>query len=117
VLFEYSRDHSDKFNREESEILDLINQGSSMTSFNSMYHDTFADQIGKSGFKVISDLDITSHMEPSLARFYRYAKIPYMFIKLFRLRQFFVNATAGVEFYKLVKKRLIRYRIFVAEKV
>jgi len=117
VLFEYSRAYPNELSAYENKMIAIINQGSVMTSFDRMYHDTFAGEIKKAGFKIISDADITAYMEPSLARFYQYAKFPYKIIKLFHLQRFFINTTAGVEFYKLIKKRLIKYRIFVAEKV
>jgi hypothetical protein len=52
-----------------------------------------------------------------MKRFYRYAKIPYFFIKLLNLQKNFINTTAGVEFYKIGLKGLVKYRIFVAEKI
>lgn len=117
VLFEYSKSPPSEFNSWEKKMIDVINQGSAMTSFEKMYHDTFVSHIKKADFKIISDEDITVHMLPSLERFYSYAKIPYQFIKFFHLQKYFINATAGVEFYKMTKKRLIRYRVFVAEKL
>jgi len=117
VLFEYSRAYSHEFSEWENKMIGIINEGSAMTSFNNMYHDTFSNYIKEAGFAVLSDSDITAYMEPSLERFYRYAKIPYSIIKLLHLQHFFINTTAGVEFYKLIKKRLVKYRVFIAEKI
>jgi len=88
-----------------------------MMSLNKMFHKTFKKYVKRLGFKIISDEDITDNIIPSLARFYRYAKIPYLFIKLFNLQKYFINTTAGVEFYKMGLKGLIKYRVFIAEKI
>ena len=117
VLFEYSKSHPEKFNHWEQKMIDLINIGSSMTSFQKIYHDTFAKDISKVGFKIVSDEQITRNMLPSLKRFYKYAILPYLFIKFFKLQKFFINTTAGVEFYRMMKKGLIQYRVIVAEKI
>lgn len=116
VLFEYSRSSPNGFNSWEKKMLDVINEGSAMTSFDNMYHDNWPKLVKAAGFHVISYEDVTAHFEPSLRRFYNYAKIPYIFIKLFNLQKYFINATAGVEFYLMAKKRLVRYRIIVAKK-
>lgn len=116
VLFEYSKSRPNEFTQEEKKIIELINDRSAMTSFNKMYHDTLTKYIEKAGFKIISDNDITKHMLPSLERFHQYAKIPYKIIKLLNLQKNFVNITAAVEFYRVAKKGLVKYRVVVAER-
>lgn len=116
ALFEYSRSHPDQFNGWDKKMFDVIIEGSSMTSFEYMYYDTFPKYITSAGFKIISDKDITDYMIPSLERFYHYAKMPYRVIKFFGLQKFFINTTAGVEFYKMIKKGLIKYKVFVAKR-
>ena len=116
VLFEYSMSLLDEFSMWEREMIEIIIKGSVMTSLPRLGHDAFTKFIAKAGYRILSDDDITENVEPSLQRFNNYAIIPYQFIKLFHLQKHFINTTAGVEFYKLIKKRLIRYRVFVAEK-
>jgi sterol 24-C-methyltransferase len=116
VLFEYSKSRPEKFNHWEQTMIDTINKGSSMTSFQKMYHNTLVKDVKKAGFRIISEEQITEYMLPSLKRFYKYAILPYLFIKFFKLQKFFINTTAGVEFYRMMKKGLIQYRVVVAEK-
>lgn len=116
ALFEYTISPSKDWNRYDKKMLNVINTGSAMMSLNKMLHKTFENDIKKSGFKIISSGNITDHIKPSLERFYKYAKIPYFFIKLFNLQKYFINGTAGVEFYKMGLKGLVQYRIFIVEK-
>lgn len=116
ALFEYSKSYPEEFNEWERKMINLINKGSVMTSFEKMYHDAFAKYIKSAGFRIDKDEEITEHMLPSLERFNKYAKVPYIFVKLFNLQRYFINTTWGVEFYKMMKKGLIKYRIFVATK-
>lgn len=116
VLFEYSRAYPKEFTKLELKMLGIINEYSSMTSFNKMFHDTLVKSVEKAGFKILIDEEITKHILPSLERFSAYAKVPYKIIKVFSLQKYFVNTTAGVEFYKFVRKGLVRYRTIVAEK-
>lgn len=116
VIFEYSRSRPEEFSEWEEKMLKIINKGSAMVALQTMYHDTMTKELKKLGYKIISDEDITVHVIPSMERFYRYAKLPYKFIKFFHFQKYFVNTTSGIEFYNMVRKGLIRYRIFVAEK-
>lgn len=116
VLFEYSRSESSEFTRREKMMFDLINEKSSMTSLDTMYHRVVGKCLRDIGFTHIKGEDITPYMLPSLERFYRHAKIPYVFLQLFRLHKYFINTTAGVEFYRMMQRRLVRYRIFSARK-
>ena len=117
ALFEYTISPLKEWGEYDQKMLNIINTGSAMMSLKKMFHKTFKNYITESGFKVISDTNITDFMKPSLERFYKYAKIPYVFIKFFNLQKYFINATAGVEFYKIALKGLVRYRVFIAEKV
>lgn len=116
VFFEYSRAYPKEFPKWEAKMFSLINEYSSMTSFNKMFHNTLLKSVEKAGFKVLIDEEITKHILPSLERFYAYAKVPYKIIKLFNLQKYFVNTTAGVEFYAFMKKGFVKYRTIVAEK-
>ena len=116
ALFEYTISPLKEWRDYDLKMLNVINTGSAMMSLDKMLHKTFKNDIEKVGFKVISDDNITDFMKPSLKRFSKYAKIPYMFIKFFNLQKYFINATAGVEFYKMGLKGLVQYRVFIAEK-
>lgn len=116
ALFEYCINPKNKFSRWERKMFKLINEKSAMVSLDKMYHDEFPKLIQKAGFKITSDEDISDYILPSLERFCTYAKIPYQIIKFLNLQKYFINTTAGVEFYNFVKKRLVGYRIIIAEK-
>ena len=116
VLFEYSRSSPDEFNKREEKMLQIINDGSSMTSLKTLYHDAMVRELKKEKYKIISEEDITSNVLPSMKRLYVYAKLPYKLINFFSLHRYFVNTTAAIEFYNMAKSRLIKYRIFVTEK-
>lgn len=116
VMFEYSRSRPEEFSEWEEKMLKIINEESAMVALQTMHHDTMTKELKKLGYKIISDEDITVHVIPSMERFYRYAKLPYKFIKLFHLQRYFVNTTAAIEFSNMARKGLIKYRIFVAEK-
>lgn len=116
ALFEYTISPLKEFNHYDRKMFNIMNKGSAMMSLDKMFHKTFKKDVIKAGFKIISDIDITDFIIPSKERFYKYAKIPYLFIKYFNLQKYFINTTAGVEFYKMGLKGLIKHRVFIAEK-
>lgn len=116
ALFEYTISPFKEWRKYDKKMLNIINTGSAMMSLNKMFHTTFRNDIKGAGFKVTTDLDITDHVAQSMKRFFKYAKIPYVFIKFFNLQKYFINATAGVEFYKMALNGLVKYRVFIAEK-
>ena len=117
ALFEYTISSLKEWGDYDLRMLNIINTGSAMMSLDKMFHETFKKDVESVGFKVISDSNITDFVGPSMKRFYKYAKIPYLFIKFFNLQKFFINTTAGVEFNKMGLKGLVQYRVFVAEKI
>jgi ubiquinone/menaquinone biosynthesis C-methylase UbiE len=116
VLFEYISSPKEQFTAGEWQIFQLMCEGSASVSLPKMKHEQFTRDIKKQGFKLIEIGDISRQMLPSAKRFYNLALIPYQLIKLLNWRKHFINTTAGVEFYRLVKKGLIKYRIVVAVK-
>jgi len=116
AFFEYSVSPLKDFQPWEKRMIGIIASGSSMTSLLKMQHHTLVKDIEKAGFKLISDEDITLHTIPSMARFYKYAFIPYQIIKLLKIQRCFINTTAGVEFYKMGQKGLLKYRTITATK-
>jgi len=116
ALFEYTISPLKEFHAYDRKIINILTKGSAMMSLDKMIHQTFKKNVIKSGFKIISDINITDFVIPSMKRFYEYAKIPYIFIKFFNMQKYFINTSAGVEFYKMNLKGLIQYRVFIAEK-
>jgi sterol 24-C-methyltransferase len=116
ALFEYTIAEDKAFSKEEMEILERVMKGSAMDGLKQFRNGRFQEVIGKAGFCDIETQDISDNVGPSLARFRKYALIPYLFVKLLGLQASFPNATAAVELYDLGKKGLIRYNIFTARK-
>lgn len=116
ILFEYSRSYPKDFTVWEEKVLGLINKGSVMTSLNIMFHDKWVGYIKEAGFIHIKEKDITEHVIPSFFRFYNYAKYPYKIIKALNIQKYFINTTAGVEFYLMGKKGLVKYKVLSAIK-
>lgn len=116
VLFEYSVSSKREFTQREWKIFNLISKGSAMHSLPVMRHNQIKHFLKKAGFSKIKDEEITSQVLPSMKRFYKYARLPYIFISLLKLHKYFINTTWAVEFYKIFSKRLLRYRVFEAEK-
>jgi hypothetical protein len=52
------------------------------------------------GFEDIVVRDYSENIVPMTRFFFLLAFIPYLFIRLFRLEKYFINAVAGVESYK-----------------
>ena len=47
---------------------------------------------------------------------HKLSRLPYKIIKLLGLQKFFINTTAGYEYYKMADKGLFRYCIFTGSK-
>ncbi|OGE31963.1 hypothetical protein A2631_02480 [Candidatus Daviesbacteria bacterium RIFCSPHIGHO2_01_FULL_44_29] len=116
VFFEYTLAPEKDFTSRELEMLNLGIEGTAALGLKEFKHDQFGSYLKKIGFKNIKERNITKNMLPSLQRLRRIALLPYFLIKLFNLQRYFVNTTIAVEWYELMKKGLIRYCIFTAEK-
>lgn len=116
VLFEYSHAPERDFSKYEKNIFNEINTETSMSSFKKMYYQTLARILTNTGFKDVTQEDITNFVAPSLERLYTKAKVIYPILKFLKLHKYFINTTAAVEFFKMGQKGLIQYRIFTAKK-
>lgn len=116
VMHEYSIAKDEKFLGREKRIRDIVIEGSAMMSLKNIKHDSFTKTLEGIGFESCNELNISKYVEPSLRRLYKLSIIPYFFVKLFNFQKFFINVTAGYEFYKMAKKDLFRYCIFTARK-
>jgi len=117
ALFEYTIAPDNEFNQWENKIFNLVIEGSAMTSLKYFRHDHFTELIENAGFKNVKEQNISENWLPSFYRLHRFSIIPYKTIKLFGLQKFFINTTAGFEFYRMAKKGLVRYCIFTANKI
>jgi len=116
VFIEYEIAPFDQFNPYELEMYKLVRDGSAMNSLDKFVEGNFIKMLQTNGFEVLEDLDITKNRSKSMRRLHNYAIIPYQIIKLLGLRKTFVNATAGVEYYKMNEKNLFRYHLYKVKK-
>ena len=116
ALFEYTLAPDEKFSKWEKKMLDVVIEGSAMMGLKDFRHDQFTEIIKKTGFENVNEQNITENIRPSFYRLHKLSRLPYKFIKLLGLQKFFINTTAGYEYYKMANKGLFRYCIFTGSK-
>lgn len=116
ALFEYTLAPDEKFSSGEKKMLDVVIDGSAMVGLKDFRHDKFTGTIKSVGFENVNEQNITENIRPSFYRLHKLSRLPYKFIKLFGLQKFFINTTAGYEYYKMADKGLFRYCIFTGNK-
>ena len=116
ALFEYTLAPDEKFSLWEKKMLDVVIEGSAMMGLKDFRHDQFTEVIKSVGFENVKEQNITENMRLSFYRLHKLSIWIYWFVKLFGLQKFFINTTAGYEFYKMADKGLIRYCIFTGNK-
>ncbi|MBI4452738.1 methyltransferase domain-containing protein [Candidatus Woesearchaeota archaeon] len=116
AIFDYTISKDAEFTRQEREIFDVIVERTAMGSIRDMRHKSFVNLLSNAGFKSVKQEDITKNFLPSVRKLNKLAKIPYIFVDLFKLQKHFINVTAAIEVYNLAEKGLFRYNIFTAEK-
>ena len=116
ALFEYTLAPDEKFSEWEKKMLDVVIEGSAMMGLKDFRHDQFTGVVKNAGFENVKEQNITENIRPSFYRLHKLSRFPYKFIKLFGLQKFFINTTAGYEYYKMVSKGLFRYCIFTGSK-
>ncbi|NQV00666.1 MAG: methyltransferase domain-containing protein [Parcubacteria group bacterium] len=116
ALFEYTVAPDEKFSEWEKKMLNLVIDGSAMMGLKDFRHDQFTEIVQNAGFENVKEQNITENIRPSFYRLYKLSVLPYKFIKFFGLQRFFINTTAGYEYYKMNEKGLFRYCIFTANK-
>lgn len=116
ALFEYTLAPENNFSAHELSILNIGIDGTCAFGLKEFRHRQFTNYLKQSGFYNAREQNITKNFLPSLTRLRRYAFLPYIVISLCGLQKYFANTFVAVEWYKLVKKDLIRYSIFTAIK-
>ncbi len=116
AFFEYTLAPDEKFSEWEKKMLDVVIEGSAMMGLKDFRHDQFTGVIKNAGFYNIREQNITQNILPSFYRLHKFSLLPYKFVKLFGLQKFFINMTAGYEYYKMADKGLFRYCIFTGNK-
>jgi sterol 24-C-methyltransferase len=116
TLFEYTIAPDEEFSEWEKKMLDVVIEGSAMIGLKNFRHNQFTEVIKGVGFQNVKEQNITKNIRPSFYRLHKLSIWPYKFVKLFGLQRFFINITAGYEFYKMAEKGLFRYCIFTGNK-
>jgi SAM-dependent methyltransferase len=116
AFFEYTLAPDEKFSDWERKMLDVVVEGSAMMGLKNFRHDQFTEVIKKAGFENVNEQNITENIRPSFYRLHKLSVWPYKFVKLFGLQKFFINTTAGYEYYKMANKGLFRYCVFTGNK-
>ena len=116
ALFEYTLTSDEKFSTWEKKMLDVVIEGSAMMGLKDFRHDQFTGVIKNVGFENVKEQNITENIRPSFYRLHKISVWPCKFVKLFGLQKFFINTTAGYEYYKMADKGLFRYCIFTGNK-
>lgn len=116
ALLEYTLAPDEKFSDWEKKMLDVVIEGSAMMGLKDFRHDQFPGVVKNAGFENVREQNITENIRPSFYRLHKLSRLPYKFIKLFGLQKFFINTTAGYEYYKMADKGLFRYCIFIGNK-
>ena len=116
ALFEYTLAPDEKFSPWEKKMLDIVIDGSAMMGLKDFRHNKFTDVIKSAGFEKVKEQNITENIRPSFYRLHKLSIWPYKLVKLFGLQKFFINTTAGYEYYKMADKDLFRYCIFTGNK-
>ncbi|PIR86388.1 hypothetical protein COU13_01185 [Candidatus Kaiserbacteria bacterium CG10_big_fil_rev_8_21_14_0_10_43_70] len=116
ALFEYTLAPDEKFSKWEKKMLDIVIDGSAMMGLKDFRHDQFTKIMESVGFENVKEQNITENVRPSFHRLHKLSILPYKLVKFFRLQKFFINTTAGYEYYKMMNKELFRYGIFTGSK-
>ncbi|MGH7204081.1 MAG: class I SAM-dependent methyltransferase [Candidatus Levyibacteriota bacterium] len=116
VLFEYSISPENKIPSKLKKILYQTIQNAAMPALFHFTHGTFPSILKEAGFTSIEVEDVSLRIIPLLEKFSRYADLPYKMVRLFRLQDYFVNATASFLWKDVVKKKIWKHNIVVGTK-
>ncbi len=116
AFFEYTLAPESAFSSWEKKMLEIVIEGSAMMGLKDFRHNQFTSVLNNAGFENVREQNISEQIRPSFYRLHKWARVPYQIIRFFRLQRYFINTTAGYEYYKMASKGLIRYCIFTGNK-
>lgn len=120
ALYEY--DHSDIDNIPKDvpkhliESMEQVNSRASMPANKMFSPGALQSMLERQGFRDVVVEDLSDNVRPMARLFFLVAYIPYLIICLLGLQAWFVNTQAGVEGYRVFRKRLWRYVAVTAKK-
>ncbi len=117
VLFEYTLTDFKNLLKTQQLIWSNVCKETAMAGLREFSHGSYPEILKSVGFKNVEVEEITTNVFPMLQRFYKLARIPYFFIKLFKQEIHFPNTFFSVEAYKdIVKNKTWKYVIVTARK-
>ncbi|KAJ5773852.1 hypothetical protein N7457_008748 [Penicillium paradoxum] len=99
MLYEYAH-ITPKDAPEVSKIFGQVNEYAAMPANAEFEADTLLSLVKEAGFTDIKMNDLSENVKPMLRLFFVIAYIPYLFIRLFGLEKYFVNAVAAIVGYR-----------------
>ncbi|CAP97113.1 Demethylrebeccamycin-D-glucose O-methyltransferase [Penicillium chrysogenum] len=100
VLFEYAHLFPKDAPAASSKLFEQVNEYASMPANAQFEPDTLVSILEEVGFTDIQTNEISEHVKPLARLFFLIAYIPYLFIRLFGLEQYFINAVAAIVAYR-----------------
>ena len=96
--------------------MEIVNRQAAMPANVMFSQGTLQRMLEDQGFRDVSVVDMTENIRPMARLFFLVAYIPYIFICLLGLQEWFINTMAGVEGYRVLRKGLWRYVAVTARK-
>ena len=120
ALYEY--DHPDfdvvskDIPRDLVDSMEQINNRASMPANQMFLQGVLQRMLERKGFRDVVVEDLSENVKPMARLFFLVAYIPYLVICILGLQAWFVNTQAGVDGYRVLRKRLWRYVAVTAKK-
>lgn len=116
TLHEYDHPDFKKYPKDLLESLKQIDKIASMPLEGMAFQGSLPRMLKEQGFFDVQVEDLSANIEPLLHLFFLVGYVPYFFIRLLGLQAWFINIQAGVQGYRLLKRRLGRYIVVKASK-
>ena len=113
---EYDRNTVPEESRDLMETMEEVNRNAAMPANASFTQGTMERMLEDQGFIDINNEDITENIKPMMRLFFMVGYIPYLIIYFLGLRAWFVNTVAGVQGYRVLRKKMWRYVVVTAKK-
>lgn len=98
---------------------EVIDKGA-MYGLNKLKNNELPKILAKTGFTRIREDNILKNVLPSMRKLHNLARLPFIFVKLFRLKKYFFNTWVAAEFFPILfnypDADLFRYNITTAQK-
>ena len=120
ALYEYDHVDFDRVPKDSSkssmESMEQVNSRASMPANRMFSPGALQSMLERQGFQDVVVEDLSENVRPMARLFFLVGYIPYLIICLLGLQAWFVNTQAGVEGYRVFRKRLWRYVAVTAKK-